>query len=123
MTAITGAVTGNPGIMTAGLRLTGQAAREQEAASRTEPSGSAPAASPLRLSLDGAQAEVERVSRELAALAPHVTFSVNQQEGRVVIRILDPVTRAVVRQIPPEELLEIQRRLGEYLGMLADEIA
>jgi peptidyl-prolyl cis-trans isomerase SurA len=33
------------------------------------------------------------------------------------------VTREVIRQIPPKELLEVQRRMDEYLGMLADESA
>ncbi len=67
--------------------------------------------------------EAARITRELADLAPHVLFSVDQESGQVVVRVLDPETRELVRQIPPQELIEIRQRMDTYLGLLADEVA
>jgi flagellar protein FlaG len=67
--------------------------------------------------------QVARVSRELDDLSPHVTFVVDHEDGEVVVRILDPQTNEVVRQIPPDQLLAMRQSMDEYLGMLADEAA
>lgn len=67
--------------------------------------------------------EAARITKELADLTPHVLFSVDRESGQVVVRVLDPETRELVRQIPPQELMEIRQRMDAYLGMLADEVA
>ncbi|PJG57805.1 flagellar protein FlaG [Aeromonas cavernicola] len=39
-----------------------------------------------------------------------VSFSIEKSLGQVVIRVIDADTRAVIRQIPSEELLDIYKR-------------
>ncbi|RMG43579.1 MAG: flagellar protein FlaG [Acidobacteria bacterium] len=41
----------------------------------------------------------------------------------VVVKILDAETDKVIRTVPPEEQLELARRLEEYLGLVLDETA
>ncbi|CAD7530708.1 flagellar protein FlaG [Aeromonas hydrophila] len=59
-----------------------------------------------------------------------VNFSMEQESGQVVIKVLDSDTRSVIRQIPTEELIAIHKRIqalqqGEAganpkLGLLLD---
>jgi flagellar protein FlaG len=109
------AVQGAPGAIVPATRSLAPAA----GSSRALASGDSAAPLPR----EQAVSEAERISKELAYLAPHVTFTVDEQENQVVVRVLNPVTKELVRQIPPENLLQIRQRLDHYLGMLADETA
>lgn len=84
------------------------------------PAPSRTAAGPDRAKLVG---EVERVAEELGRITSSITFSVDEKTGDLVVRVMDSETEEVVRQIPPEDVLEIRRKMSDYLGMLADETA
>ena len=45
-------------------------------------------------------------------------FSVDEGSGRTVIRVIDPETAEVIRQIPPEEVLNLARQLEGSGGAL-----
>jgi uncharacterized FlaG/YvyC family protein len=49
---------------------------------------------------------VQKTRREL-------NFSVDEQTGRTVVKVIDHETKDVVRQIPAEEILEVARRVAE----------
>ncbi|WP_429022940.1 flagellar protein FlaG [Aeromonas allosaccharophila] len=80
------------------------------------------------------QAEIEQQVQNLQDFGQlqgwTVNFSLEQDLGQVVIKVMDTDTRAVIRQIPSEELLAIHKRIqalrqGEAganpkLGMLLD---
>lgn len=61
----------------------------------------------------------EEVERRLADLVPLVRFRVVAEREEVVIRVLDPATDRVLRQIPAADLLELRRRLDLSIGCLA----
>lgn len=72
------------------------------------------------------KAAVEKVSTHLAHAATRVTFTVDKDLGRVVVRVINPETRELVRQIPPQELLDLAHQLDSMdtpSGLLADEVA
>jgi flagellar protein FlaG len=50
-------------------------------------------------------------------------FSVHEDTGRTVVRIVDEKTDEVVREVPPEELLDLAARMEQMMGMLLDEKA
>ncbi|MCX7178486.1 MAG: flagellar protein FlaG [Proteobacteria bacterium] len=62
--------------------------------------------------------EVTRVTEELqrrvSSAAPELQFSVDHTSGRSVIRITDPSTNEVIRQIPSEEALQIAKGLDQF---------
>ena len=66
--------------------------------------------------------EVDRVVNELNELVQNtqrsLQFSVDQESGRTVIRVKDSETDEVIRQIPPEEALQLAQRFEESLGAL-----
>lgn len=46
-----------------------------------------------------------------------------QQDGGLLVKVRDAKTDKVVREIPPEELVEFGRKLKRYLGLLLDKRA
>ena len=47
-------------------------------------------------------------------------FSLDKETGDVVVRVFDPETQEVIRQVPPDEMLELRERLRETRGALID---
>ncbi len=50
-------------------------------------------------------------------------FSVDQDSGDTVIKVIDRETDEVVRQIPSEELMHLRRRLEEAAGVIFQDSA
>lgn len=45
-------------------------------------------------------------------------FSINEDTGKMVIEIKDEKTGDIIRQIPSEEVLQLEKKLGEVEGLL-----
>jgi flagellar protein FlaG len=41
----------------------------------------------------------------------------NKDAGQVVVQVIDKRTNEVVKQIPPEELLEVAKRIHDFIGI------
>jgi len=63
------------------------------------------------------RAEVQNVQRALQ-------FSVDEESGATIVKIIDSQTKEVIRQIPTEEVLSIASRLRAAAGglLLADTV-
>jgi flagellar protein FlaG len=48
-------------------------------------------------------------------------FSYHEETKRVSIKVLDKETQEVIREIPPEETLEMIEKMWELAGLLVDE--
>jgi flagellar protein FlaG len=46
-----------------------------------------------------------------------IRFSVDEETGKVVVRIVDSSTNEVVKQIPSDEILRMARNIDEFLGL------
>jgi flagellar protein FlaG len=78
------------------------------------------------------QASSQAIAAETAkALDPPISafrntalsFSVNKELGKTIIRVVDQDTKEVIRQIPPEETLRLLARMAKSVGMLMDKEA
>ena len=79
--------------------------------------GEAEGGPPLALLRDVA----EELQDELQALGKHslrITYA--EDVNRFVVSVVDSETQEVIRQLPPEALLEAQRQLDELRGLLFD---
>ncbi|HHJ12542.1 MAG TPA: flagellar protein FlaG [Chromatiales bacterium] len=83
------------------------------------------AASQARADRQAASQEVEDVRRAVEDINSHfqsvgrdLKFQVDKESGRTIITVLDSETKEVVRQIPPEEVLNLAERL--HLGASVD---
>jgi len=51
----------------------------------------------------------------------HLSFSLDEDTGTTVINIIDNKTEEVLRQIPPDGILKLKKRLGTLHGILLDK--
>lgn len=67
---------------------------------------------------DAAKVEkaVNQVNEFVQSLSRDLQFTVDDDSGRTVIKVLDTETKEVIRQIPPEELLRIATYLTDNHG-------
>ena len=50
-------------------------------------------------------------------------FSMDEDSGRTIVRVIDTETDEVIRQIPSEEMLVLIRHFNEVTGNIFDEVA
>ena len=76
------------------------------------------AAQPSREQVDRAMNEMRRA---LDPVARNLQFSIDEETGRTVVKVVDASTNEVIRQIPSEELLELSRTLDNYSGLFVKQ--
>ena len=98
-----------------------------EAASPTAPvtlTEQAPSAAgkvqPGRKELDKA---VEAVNEFVGAVNTDLRFSVDDDTGRTVVKVMDVNTKEVIKQYPSEEMLAIAKALDSIKGLLVQQKA
>lgn len=61
---------------------------------------------------------VSQVNEFVQNLSRDLQFTVDRDSGRTIIKVLDSETREIIRQIPPEELLQMADQLTVGGGLL-----
>lgn len=61
------------------------------------------------------------IRTEAQPIDTQLSFERDDISGRTIVLVKDPRTGATIRQIPPEEVLEVARVIGRYLGLLVDQ--
>ena len=64
------------------------------------------------------QGMVEDLNEMAQTVQRQLSFSVDEDSGKTVIKVIDTETEEVIRQIPPEDIMEMQKHLGEMNGLL-----
>lgn len=50
-----------------------------------------------------------------------ISFNVNNELGEVIVKVIDPSTDKVIKEIPSAEIQQLQLRIKQTLGLLFDE--
>jgi flagellar protein FlaG len=70
---------------------------------------------------DQAEAVQEKVA-ELNSYMQHLNrklqFSVDDQSGNTVVKVIDSETDELIRQVPAQEILDVKNAINEYRGLL-----
>jgi len=66
---------------------------------------------------------LEKLKTALPAKASALQFSVDEQSGDTIVRIVDGDTGDTIRQIPSKELLEIAKAIDKMQGLLLKQSA
>lgn len=76
-------------------------------------------------SADRAQIEraATKVSEVLSLADPQLKIHIDDETERVVVKVVEQESGEVIRQIPPEELLELEKYLSSPKGLLLQEQA
>ncbi len=68
-------------------------------------------------------AALEEVQKTIRPFASELNFSLEEDTGRMLVKIVDTETDEVIRQIPSEELLRISKALDKLQGLLLNSEA
>lgn len=82
--------------------------------------GSVATESDPRAALEGAVARLNETARIFDRT---FRFHVDEESGRIVVRVFNSVTGELIGQIPPEEVLRVAAGIREFLGLLLDRYA
>ena len=70
-------------------------------------------------SAEEVRAAAEKINKALQNLvSSSLEFSVDQDSGRTIVRVVDVETKDIIRQIPNEEALAIAKSLDNLQGVL-----
>ncbi len=62
-----------------------------------------------------------KINEVLSLANPHLKIRVDNETEQVVVKVVEPESGEVIRQIPPEELLELEKYLSSPKGLLLQE--
>ena len=72
-------------------------------------------------------AEIKADAQQLQSMSDRVMgrelqFNVNKELGSIVVKVVDPSTNQVVKEIPSEEIQNLKIRIRKAIGIIFDEI-
>ena len=64
---------------------------------------------------------LERVNRSLAGSSRRFDISIHEKTNEIMVKVIDSETDKVIREIPPEKILDMVAKLWELAGLIVDE--
>lgn len=64
-----------------------------------------------------------RLNEALRALNRDLAISIHEDSGRMIVEVSDPSTGEVVRQIPPQRVLEVEESIDKIVGLFVNDTA
>ncbi len=65
--------------------------------------------------------DVQELQKISDSMGHEVHFNVNEELGQVVVKIVDPSTDKVIKEIPSADVQQLQIKIRETIGLLVDE--
>ena len=66
---------------------------------------------------------IEEVKRKFDMLSKYLKIDIDRELEMPVVKIMERDTNKVIRQIPPDYLLELMKRIDQLLGLLVEREA
>jgi flagellar protein FlaG len=66
---------------------------------------------------------IEKIQQFVNTAASDIKFSIDEDSGRTVVKVIDRETQDVIRQIPSQEILDLAQALGKLQGLLIKQKA
>lgn len=69
---------------------------------------------------DNLEQMVQQINQEYSMRNISLKFSIDDESGSLIIKVLDTANEKIIRQIPPESIIAIRRRMRALLGDIFD---
>jgi flagellar protein FlaG len=69
------------------------------------------------------QGAVDALNKAMASSSQNLQFSMDQDLGKVVVKVIDTETKEVLRQIPNSEVLAISKSISRLQGLMIHDKA
>ncbi|MBR7798934.1 flagellar protein FlaG [Undibacterium fentianense] len=66
---------------------------------------------------------VKSINKSLKDNAQGIEFSVDDDNGQVIVKVIDQNTKELIRQMPSEEALKIAKAMDQAIGLLIKQTA
>ncbi len=86
------------------------------------PEGRAGSGTPSK-SLSETEALTKQLNSALAQIDGNYSVSVDDDTGMVVVRITDTDTGEIVKQVPPQQVLDVSMSVDKIIGLLVNDLA
>ncbi|MDN5276741.1 MAG: flagellar protein FlaG [Clostridiales bacterium] len=64
---------------------------------------------------------VKQANKALEGTNRRFEYSIHEQTNTIVVKVIDTETNEVIREIPPEKILNLIAKLWELAGIIVDE--
>ena len=64
-----------------------------------------------------------RLNKALESLHRDLAISVHEDSGKLIVKVIDPGTGEIVRQIPTERVLEVEESIDNIVGLFVNDRA
>lgn len=64
---------------------------------------------------------IERANRAIAGATCNFEYSIHEKTKEIMVKVIDRDTKEVIREIPPERILDLVAKMWEMAGILVDE--
>ena len=64
---------------------------------------------------------INEVNKAIADYNRRFEFSVHEKTGSIMVKVINTETNEVIREIPPEKLLDMVAKLWELAGIIVDK--
>jgi len=64
---------------------------------------------------------IESANEEIIVYGKRFEFSIHEETKHIVVKVIDVATEEVIREIPPEKILDLIASLWEISGLIVDE--
>ncbi len=64
---------------------------------------------------------IERANKKLSGVMAEFEFSIHEKTKQISVKVLNKETKEVIREIPPEQVLDLVAHLWEMAGIIVDE--
>ena len=64
---------------------------------------------------------IERANRSLEVTNTRFEFSIHEETEEIMVKVIDEATDEIIREIPPEKILDIVAKMWELVGLFIDE--
>lgn len=78
----------------------------------------AEALEPIMIPDDQLNSAIDKANTFMSEKASGLEFSVDEDTGRSIVKLIDKQTNEILRQYPSKEMIEISKDLSKFQGML-----
>lgn len=73
------------------------------------------------MSEGGLVKSIEQALQKLRGTMTNLEFSIHEKTGNIMVKVMETETGTVIREIPPEKMLDLVAKLWELAGIFIDE--
>lgn len=64
---------------------------------------------------------IERANKAISGVNRKFEFSIHEKTKEIMVKVIDSETNEVIREIPPEKILDLVAKMWELAGIIVDE--